>query len=73
MQVGERRMPESGMIYLETDASGEIEVVLPGGAGSEERLPRTTPERDLIFAVEADYSGYRKELFRLREKHPLFE
>ena len=66
-------MPESGMIYLETDASGEIEVVLPGGAGSEERLPRTTPERDLIFAVEADYSGYRKELFRLREKHPLFE
>lgn len=66
-------MPESGMIYLETDASGEIEVVLPGGAGSEERLPRTAPERDLIFAVEADYSGYRKELFRLREKHPLFE
>ena len=58
MQVGERRMPESGMIYLETDASGEIEVVLPGGAGSEERIPRTTPERDLIFAAEADYSGY---------------
>ena len=61
------------MICLEVDGSGEIEVVLPGGSGSEERLPRTMPEHDLIFAAETDYSAYCKELRRLREEHPLFE
>ena len=61
------------MICLEVDGSGEIEVVLSDEAGGEERIPRTTPERDLILAVETDYSAYCKELRRLREEHPLFE
>ncbi|MBE7009634.1 MAG: hypothetical protein E7422_11100 [Ruminococcaceae bacterium] len=61
------------MICLEADGSGEIEVVLSDEAGGEERLPRTTPERDLILAAETDYSAYCKELRRLRESHPLFE
>ena len=61
------------MIYLEADGSGEVEVVLADKAGGEKRLPRTTPEHDLILAVETDYSAYRKELRHLREEHPLFE
>lgn len=60
-------------IYLETDDSGEIEIVLVIHAGEEQRLPRTTPEQDLVCAVELDYSVYRNEVHRLREEHPLFE
>ena len=60
-------------IYLETDGGGEIEIVLTDASGNEQRLPRTTPERDLIRATEVDFSAYRKEIRRLREKHPLFE
>ena len=67
-------MPElRTMICLETDGSGGIEVVLPDEGGGEVRLPRTTPEWELILAVETDYSAYCKELRRLRESHPLFE
>lgn len=60
-------------INLENDGSGEIEIVLIDGAGVERRLPRTTPEQDLICATEVDYSDYRKGVRHLREEHPLFE
>ena len=60
-------------IYLETDGGGEIEIVLVDESGSEQRLPCTTPEQDLIRATEVDFSAYRKEIRRLREEHPLFE
>ena len=39
-------------IYLETDGSGEIEIVLVNGNGDEYRLPRTTPGQGLTRAAE---------------------
>lgn len=60
-------------IYLETDGGGEIEIVLTDASGSEQRLPRTTPEQDLIHVTEVNFSVYRKEIRRLREEHSLFE
>ena len=39
----------------------------------EERLPVTTPAKDLIAATEIDYRKYRGEIKRLRDEHPLFE
>ena len=39
-------------IYLETDGSGEIEIVLTDASGIEQKLPRTTPEQDLTRAAE---------------------
>jgi len=43
------------------------------GDGTEKQLPATTPAKDLIAATEIDYRSYRREIRRLREKHPLFE
>lgn len=68
------RMARPGpAVYLETDDSGTIGIVLVDEAGNEKLLQRTTPEQDLICAIEVDYSAYRKEIQRLREEHPLFE
>ena len=37
-----------------------------------ERLPVTTPAKDLIAAAGIDYRPYRREIKRLRDEHPLF-
>ena len=43
------------------------------GDGTEKQLPAITPAKDLIAATEIDYRGYRREIKRFREKHPLFQ
>ena len=51
---------------------GRFSTVLQYGDGTVERLPVTTPAKDLIAAAEIDYGPYRREIKRLREEHPLF-
>ncbi len=66
---------KSAGIYLETDAgkNKNITVVLADGVGAEQRFENTTAARELLAAMELDYTDYRKEIMRLREEHPLFE
>ncbi len=51
---------------------GRFSTVLQHGDGTVERLPVTTPARDLIAAAEINYWPYRREIKRLRDDHPLF-
>lgn len=51
---------------------GRFSTVFQHEDGTVERLPVTTPGKDLILAAEIDYRAYRREIKRLREEHPLF-
>ena len=59
-------------LLLMEAGEGRFSSVFQHGAGMVERLPVTTPARDLITAAEIDYRPYRKEIKRLRDEHPLF-
>ena len=68
-----RGMPSGPQLLLEEEGVGLFSTVLHYEDGTEKRLPATTPAKDLIAATEIDYRGYRREIKRLREEHPLFE
>ena len=68
-----RGMPSGPQLLLVEEGVGLFSTVLHYGDGREKRLPVTTPAKDLIAATEIDYRGYRREINRLREEHPLFE
>ncbi len=59
-------------LLLAEVGEGRFSTVLQHRDGTVERLPVTTPARDLIAAAEIDYGLYRREIKRLREEHPLF-
>ena len=59
-------------LLLMEAGEGRFSSVFQHGAGMVERLPVTTPARDLITAVEIDCRAYRREIKRLRDEHPLF-
>ncbi len=59
-------------LLLEEVGECRFSTVLQHGAGTVERLPVTTPARDLIAAAEIDCRAYRREIKRLRDEHPLF-
>ena len=60
-------------LLLAEEGAGGFSTVLRYGDGTENRLPVTTPAKDLIAATEIDYRKYRREIKRLRDEHPLFE
>ena len=60
-------------LLLVEEGEGRFSTVLQNGDGTEKHLPVTTPAIDLIAATEIDYRGYRREIKRLRDEHPLFE
>ena len=60
-------------LLIEEEENGKFAVVLHHSDGTEERLPAATPAADLIAATEIDYTGYRREIKRLWDEHPLFE
>lgn len=60
-------------MFLVEEGVGLFSTVLYHEAGTEIRLPATTPANDLIAATEIDYRGYRREIKRLWEEHPLFQ
>ncbi len=60
-------------MFLEEEGVGLFSTVLHYEYGTEIRLPAATPANDLIAATEIDYRGYRREIKRLREEHPLFQ
>ena len=68
-----RGMPGGPQLLLVEEGEGLFSTVLRYGDGTEKRLPATTPAKDLIAATEIDYRGYRREIKRLREEHPLFQ
>lgn len=59
-------------LLLVEEGEGRFSTVFQHGDGAVERLPFTTPAKDLITAAEIDYRVYRREIKRLREEHPLF-
>lgn len=63
---------ESQLLLVEKSV-GLFSTVLRYGNGTEKYLSAATPAKDLIAAAEIDYREYRREIKRLREKHPLFE
>ena len=60
-------------LLLVEEGVGLFSTVLHYEDGTEKNLPATTPAKDLIAATEIDYRGYRGEIKRLREEHPLFQ
>lgn len=59
-------------LLLAEESAGRFSTVFQHGDGTVERLPATTPAKDLIAAAEIDYRPYRQEIKRLRDEHPLF-
>ena len=68
-----RGMLSGPQLLLVEEGVGVFSSVLHYEDGTGKRLPATTPAKDLIAATEIDYRGYRREIKRLREEHPLFE
>ena len=68
-----RGMPSGPQLLLVEEGVGLFSTVLHYEDGTEKRLPVTTPAKDLVAATEIDYRGYRREIKRLREEHPLFQ
>lgn len=66
-------MLSGSQLLLVEKGTGLFSAVLHYGDGTEKRLPAVTPAKDLIAAAEIDYHGYRREIKRFREKHPLFQ
>ena len=59
-------------LLLMEAGEGQFSSVFQNGDGMVERLPVTTPAKDLVAAAEIDYRPYRKKIKRLREEHPMF-
>ncbi len=59
-------------LLLMEAGEGQFSSVFQHGDGMVERLPVTTPAKDLVAAAEIDYRPYRKKIKRLREEHPMF-
>ncbi len=66
------RVVSAPRLLLEEEGEGRFSTVFQHGYGTQERMPITTPAKDLIAAAEIDYRAYRREIKRLREDHPLF-
>ena len=66
-------MLSGSQLLLVEKGTGLFSTVLHYEDGTEKRLPATTPAKDLIAATEIDYRGYRREIKRFREEHPLFQ
>ncbi len=71
MKEIERVMSAPRLLLVE-EGEGRFSTVFQHGDGAQERLPVTTPAKDLIATAEADYRAYRREIKRLCEEHPLF-
>ena len=69
----ENKLLSGPQLLLEEKGAGLFSAVLHYGDGTEKRLPATMPVKDLIAATEIDYRGYRREIKRFREEHPLFQ
>lgn len=67
-----RGMLSGSQLLLVEKGVGLFSTVLCYEDGTEKQLPATTPAKDLIAVTEIDYRGYRREIKRLRDKHPLF-
>ena len=51
-------------LLLEKTGEGRFSTVFQHGDGTVERLPITTPAKNLIAAAEIDYRPYRREIKR---------
>ena len=69
----ENKLLSGTQLLLVEKGAGLFSAVLHYGDGTEKRLPATMPVKDLIAATEIDYRGYRREIKRFREEHPLFQ
>ena len=69
----ENKLLSGSQLLLVEKGAGLFSAVLHYGDGTEKRLPATMPVKDLIAATEIDYRGYRREIKRFREEHPLFQ
>ena len=69
----ENKFLSGPQLLLVEKGAGLFSAVLHYGDGTEKRLPATMPVKDLIAATEIDYRGYRREIKRFREEHPLFQ
>lgn len=69
----ENKLLSGPQLLLVEKGAGLFSAVLHYGDGTEKWLPAITPAKDLIAAAEIDYRGYRREIKRFREKHPLFQ
>ena len=69
----ENKLLSGSQLLLVEKGAGLFSAVLHYGDGTEKRLPAITPAKDLIAATGIDYRGYRREIKRFREEHPLFQ
>jgi len=69
----ENKLLSGTQLLLVEKGAGLFSAVLHYGDGTEKRLPATMPAKDLIAATGIDYRGYRREIKRFREEHPLFQ
>lgn len=69
----ENKLLSGPQLLLVEKEAGLFSAVLHYGDGTEKWFPAITPAKDLIAAAEIDYRGYRREIKRFREKHPLFQ
>ena len=69
----ENKLLSGPQLLLVEKGAGLFSAVLRYGDGTEKQLPAITPAKDLIAATEIDYRGYRREIKRFREEHPLFQ
>ena len=69
----ENKLLSGPQLLLVEKEAGLFSAVLHYGDGTEKWFPAITPAKDLIAATEIDYRGYRREIKRFREKHPLFQ
>lgn len=69
----ENKLLSGPQLLLVEKGAGLFSAVLHYGDGTEKWFPAITPAKDLIAATEIDYRGYRREIKRFREEHPLFQ
>ena len=69
----ENKLLSGPQLLLVEKEAGLFSAVRHYGDGTEKWFPAITPAKDLIAATEIDYRGYRREIKRFREKHPLFQ
>lgn len=66
MEKSDRVIVCDSQLLLVEEGEGRFSTVFQNGDGTEERLPVTTPAKDLIATAEIDYRTYRREIKRLR-------
>ena len=58
-------------LYVQTESESAIDILMVTPKGKEKRISNVDPVKDLMAAIEIDYSEYRRRITQLHNL-PLF-